>query len=516
MPPELLRILTEIKNALVTPRGAAGSGSAEAYEELQDAIQQLSDVLSGEGGASNLYERRANRIEFDDLSTQIGKVIARSNRLYAADQYMASHNIGNVSAAERIMQIRKPFALREIDYRAQYGDEDYKKVLRVEFSDFMKRERNELLDPWANKEDEIAANYGRRRATNWGRKQREMLAEDYILSKGDPRKYRDIVGQRQWGEQWSRVKAAEDEAAKRERDKREKSSIISHFIGKSPVAQTTAIAYGVSKLIKEIGIATSRFNEFAKSMYRVNKLVSVSAGVAGSYMASGLDPISAYKASMGETIWGAGLKFGIGAERLQRLAMGGVDVSGIDPLTATAKSIMDAIAPQVQAMSKEQQQNLLALGALTPEQLLAYNMYGKEYKDYSREEQVMAQRSEYELSKEKFRQSSFWGAIDARLMDFAEFFLGKDIMMRLTNSAEHIEEKQKYEKDMEFLSNLTFPSASYDSTTLGIAPTSSTSNTVNNVNNDNQKTFNITVSSGDSAESIADAIVIAIQNNEEK
>ena len=165
-----------------------------------------------------------------------------------------------------------------------------------------------------------------------------------------------------------------------------------------------AIGYrAMTGLMKFVADASVGMTKFTSQLYEINRVFSISEKVMSAFTATGMDAVSASRAAGAIETWGAGLQYGVGIDKLKKLAIAGFDVSGINPMTATQEDIMRVIAPQAQKKTARERASAIAIGAVSAEEMRGYMTYGKTFDELDYEEQVNAQRAAWQEKLNRMR-----------------------------------------------------------------------------------------------------------------
>lgn len=214
-----------------------------------------------------------------------------------------------------------------------------------------------------------------------------------VMQLTDPKRLKSIEYKAKYGEDANRVLEAELGAGKGGSGL---SSAISSIttatkaIGAFAAGFTTGL-HAVTGFTRFLAEARHGMTKFTSQLYEINRAFSINEKVMSAFAATGMDAIGASRATASLETWAAGLKYGVGYDKFKSLSMVGLDLNGIDPLTASAKDIMEVLAPQIQRMSANERATAVAIGALSQEEIRGMMTYGKRFRDFTREEQLNIQ-----------------------------------------------------------------------------------------------------------------------------
>ena len=214
-----------------------------------------------------------------------------------------------------------------------------------------------------------------------------------VMQLTDPKRLKSIEYKAKYGEDANRVLEAELSAGKVGSGLSAAISSITtatKAIGAFAAGFTTGL-HAVTGFTKFLAEARHGMTKFTSQLYEMNRAFSIDEKVMSAFAATGMDALSASRATASLETWAAGLKYGVGFDKFKSLSMVRLDLNGIDPLTASAKDIMRVLAPQIQKMSASERAAAVAIGAISKEEMRGMMTYGKSFYDLTREEQLNIQ-----------------------------------------------------------------------------------------------------------------------------
>lgn len=229
---------------------------------------------------------------------------------------------------------------------------------------------------WFSRQDDLE--YSNWMKTNQDKRNlAHRKADEYVLSlsdsKEDADKLRNILGEREWGGDWARVKKAEDD--KKKREETHNKGIIANTkallgltgkLGPTAAFGLAGAAFGaVSNVIKEIeksqasAIDWENYSEmFGKPSEEFKKALQ-GQGVGAK------DLSQIYKVYGKEATWLAGLSAGLGVDRFEKASIAGIDLTGVSEKT-TPEELFRLVGYQLSGMSQSERTKAITQLGWTP------------------------------------------------------------------------------------------------------------------------------------------------------